>query len=296
MKYYQVIITTEDTESVIADLAGLDIFEYQIEDPADLREIMDNKNEYDWDFIDEDLVENELAMVPRVNVFFEDAGRAAQVASKFLDAEIRTIDDADWKEKYKEQFKALALTENIVVCPSWEEVPEGDYKIISLDPGMAFGTGDHATTSMCAQLMEKCGCEGKKVLDVGTGSGILAIAAALMGASDVLGIDIDDDAVAVAHENVAKNGCGDKIKIVKGDLTEGVDYEADLVVANIIAELVIELAKDIKKHLKPGGPFICSGILVEKSEMVTNALLDLGFQVDDIFMSDDWCAIGAHYE
>ncbi len=296
MKYYQVIITTEDTESVIEELAGLDIFEYQIEDPADLREIMDNKSEYDWDFIDEDLVKNELTMMPRVNVFFEDAGRAAQVASKFIDAEIRTIDDADWKEKYKEQFKALALTENIVVCPSWEEVPEGDYIIISLDPGMAFGTGDHATTSMCAQLMEKWGCEGKKVLDVGTGSGILAIAAALMGASDVLGIDIDDDAVAVANENVAKNGCSDKIKIVKGDLTEGVDYEADLVVANIIAELVIELAKDIKKHLKPGGPFICSGILVEKSEMVTNALLDLGFQVDDIFMSDDWCAIGAHYE
>lgn len=296
MKYYQVIITTEDTESVIEELAGLDIFEYQIEDPADLREIMDNKSQYDWDLIDEDLVKNELSMMPRVSVFFEDAGRTAQVASKFIDAEIRTIDDADWKEKYKEQFKALALTENIVVCPSWEEVPKGDYKIISLDPGMAFGTGDHATTSMCAQLMEKWGCEGKKVLDVGTGSGILAIGAALMGAGDVLGIDIDDDAVAVAHENVAKNGCSDKIKIVKGDLTEGVDYEADLVVANIIAELVIELAKDIKKHLKPGGPFICSGILVEKSEMVTNALLDLGFQVDDIFMSDDWCAIGAHYE
>ena len=298
MKYFEITITTENIEEAAGRLAMLDIFEYQIEDPADIREILDNKNMYDWDFADEEKMAAELGSFPRIKVYAEDKVGADKIAHAFegFDVEIAEVDDEEWKNKYKEHFKSLYLTRDILVCPSWEETPDEAKKVIYLDPGMAFGTGDHGTTSMCAGLMEQYGCAGKKVMDVGTGSGILAIAAYLMDAEDILGIDIDETAVSVAKENIEKNGCEDKVEIRIGDLTEGVDYEADMVVANIIAELVIKLAEGVKNHLVPGGKFISSGILVEKSDMVANALLDLGFVIDDINTDGEWCAIGAHYE
>lgn len=306
MKYYQLTIITEKVEETVTKLAEMDITSLQIEDPDDIKDIIENQSLYNWDFVDPDMVKDELSQVPRIKVFFETREQAEEIAglldaSKMQDSGIKgitveVIDDENWKNKYKEHFKALSLTEDIVVVPSWEEKPEGNVKVIDLDPGMAFGTGAHETTSMCARLMEKYGCEGKMILDVGTGSGILAIAAALMGSKDILGIDIDETAVEVARENVEKNRCSDVVEIKPGDLAKGIDCTADMVVANIIAELVIELAKDIKKHLKAGGSFICSGILLEKRDMVKNALTDLDFIIDDVYEKGDWCAIGAHYE
>lgn len=296
MKYYEVIIYTDDIPAVTSKLIDMDITAMQIEDPADLRDIIENQSTYNWDFVDPSFVEKELSARPKVTVYFEHEKEAEDVASMFDDAVLNEADDSEWKDKYKEHFKALRLTDDIVVVPSWEEAPQGDEKVIDLDPGMAFGTGAHQTTSMCAQLLEKYGCEGKKVLDVGTGSGILSISAALMGSTDILGVDIDETAVEVANENVEKNGMSDIIRIEKGDLTKGIDFKGDIVVANIIAELVIELAASVKKHLVPGGYFISSGILAEKEEKVTNALKGLGFIIDDVLKDEEWCAVGAHYE
>ena len=296
MKYYMVTIPTKDTEKTTARLIDMAIYSMQIEDPADLRDIIENQSQYNWDFVDPELVREELEQEPRVIVFFETKEEAENLAGEFENATVTEQDDEEWKNKYKEHFKSLKLTDDIAVIPSWEKRPGGDIKVIDLDPGMAFGTGAHETTSMCARLLEMYGCENKKILDVGTGSGILAIAAALMGCTNVLGVDIDDTAVEVAKENVEKNGLADVINIRKGDLAKGIDYTADMVVANIIAELVIELAGSVKDHLVPGGKFISSGILKEKCEMVETALKDLGFIIDDVMTEGDWCAIGAHYE
>lgn len=202
------------------------------------------------------------------------------------------VDDGQWKDSYKEHFKTIDLTDNIIVKPSWEPVPENNTKkILELDPGMAFGTGDHATTSMCAVLMDEAGCEGKKVLDIGTGSGILAIAADLLGASDILGVDIDPSAVEVAIENAEVNGCGDNVRFIEGDLTKGIDFRADIVVANLMAEMVVMLISSVREHMLPEGVFISSGILVEKKDMVIKALDKAGFETVKVMKKGEWCAI-----
>ena len=296
MKYYKVIIPTENIDETVAELTLMDITSVEIDDPADLQDIIENQKQLHWDFVDPSLVETGKSKTPTVSAYFEEPGDAEKTAEMFPGSSVEISDDAEWKDKYKEHFKSLALTDEILVVPSWEEAPLDGRKIIDLDPGMAFGTGAHQTTAMCARLMDKYGCRDKKILDVGTGSGILAIAACLMGSTCVMGTDIDETAVEVAVENVEKNGLSDYVTIEMRDLADGVDFKADIVVANIVAELVIKLAADIKDHLVKGGQFICSGILKEKEEMVKEALEELGFVIDDVCTDGDWCAIGARYE
>ena len=166
--------------------------------------------------------------------------------------------------------------------------------MIEIDPGAAFGTGKHPTTTMCIKALEKYIRTGEStVLDVGCGSGILSIAAVLLGARDVLGIDIDPLAVIVSKENAAFNKLEDRISIVEGDLTKGVDYKADIVVANLMADLVVILAKDVRRHLNPGGLYVSSGILAEKKEEVAARIRGAGFEIVEIYEEDEWVCIVA---
>lgn len=203
--------------------------------------------------------------------------------------------DEEWKDKWKAYFKPTKITEHIVVCPSWEEYePASDEEVvISIDPGMAFGTGTHETTALTTLLMEKYLKPGEKVLDVGCGSGILSIIAARLGASRVLGIDIDDEAVTASEENGERNGVMDIARFQIGDLTEGVDFQADVVVANLLTHLVLRLSPDIPKHMLPGGRYVTSGILVEQEASVVQALEELGFTVLETAEKGDWCCIAA---
>lgn len=203
--------------------------------------------------------------------------------------------DEEWKDKWKAYFKPTKITEHIVVCPSWEEYePASDEEVvISIDPGMAFGTGTHETTALTTLLMEKYLKPGEKVLDVGCGSGILSIIAARLGASRVLGIDIDDEAVTASEENGELNGVMDIARFQIGDLTEGVDFQADVVVANLLTHLVLRLSPDIPKHMLPGGRYVTSGILVEQEASVVQALEELGFTVLETAEKGDWCCIAA---
>ena len=207
------------------------------------------------------------------------------------------VDDGDWKDKWKEFFKPTKVTDRIVVKPTWEEyTPKEDELVIEIDPGMAFGTGTHETTSLCMKLMEKYlgeHPEEKKILDVGCGSGILSICGALLGSREILGIEIDEDAVRVAHENVEENHVEDAVKVMQGDLTKGVDFKADVIVANLMADLVMLLSEDARKHLTEDGIFISSGILVEKEEMVSAAIREAGFRIVEIAEDGEWCAIAA---
>ena len=208
-----------------------------------------------------------------------------------------TVDDEDWKDKWKENFKPSKITKRIVVKPTWEEYIAGDGEIVlQIDPGMAFGTGTHETTSLCLRLMEKYLSdfpENKKVLDIGCGSGILSIAAALLGAGEVMAVEIDKDAVSVAEENVKLNGVLNNVSVVQGDLTKGIDFKADIIVANLMADLVMVLAESAANHMEDGGIFISSGILTEKKETVSEAIRNAGFEILEIEEDGEWCAIVA---
>lgn len=181
-----------------------------------------------------------------------------------------------------------------MIKPTWEDYEAGEKElVIEIDPGMAFGTGTHETTSGCIQLMEKYMKPGDKVLDVGCGSGILSIAAALLGSRDILAIDIDPVAVEVTRENVELNKISEYVDTRYGDLTKGVSYRADIVVANLMADLVMMLTKDVAKHLEDGGIYISSGIIDFKEEEVCETLKHCGFEIIEILKKGEWCTVAA---
>jgi len=165
--------------------------------------------------------------------------------------------------------------------------------VLELDPGMAFGTGTHETTFMCMEQLEKYVTPGCKTIDVGCGSGILGLAAAKLGSSDVLAIDLDELAVKVAAENTVKNGLSDKVRVVHGDLLEQREEKADVIVANIIADVICFLCGPAKKHLLPGGTFICSGIIREREDDVQAALRDAGYTVCNRLAKGSWVCLAA---
>lgn len=319
MKFIEVKIYTshQGVEPLTAMLMEKGISGVVVDDPQDAEELLDKKNEYEWDYIDRSLLENQ-EKEPVVSVFFEDTeeGRrqvqelkisVMMLKSKEMEgvfgwdadlgrlyAEDRVVDDEDWKDKWKEYFKPAKVTETLVVKPTWETYEKtGSEKVIELDPGMAFGTGTHETTTMCMELMEHYLKEGQSVLDIGCGSGILSIAAAFLGSSRVLGIEIDPDAVRTARENVSANDVSELVEIREGDLTKDVDEKADLIAANLIAPLVIQLAEPAAEHLNEGGVFISSGILTERKEEVEKAIREAGFEILEIREKGEWCAIAA---
>ena len=207
------------------------------------------------------------------------------------------VQEQDWSECWKQYYKPFRAGQHLVIKPSWENwnAAPGDL-IIELDPGMAFGTGTHETTAMCVEMIEKH-YHGGKVLDVGTGSGILAIAAARLGADSVLGVDIDPMAVRVAQENVEKNGLSREIDIRQGDLVAGLDnVQCQFAVANILADVIALLAAPLKAHLTANATFVCSGILKEREQDVVDVLTRNGYQLFDRMQKGDWVALAAHLD
>ena len=211
-----------------------------------------------------------------------------------LEIQVQGFENEDWSESWKKSFKPIHLGEHIVICPGWlnYEKQPGE-KVIEIDPGMAFGTGTHETTGMCAALIEKYVQPGQRVIDIGTGSGILAIVAAHMGAGEVLATDLDAVAVRVAAENAHLNGFGEKIDCRCGDLLDVVDVSGDVVIANIIADVILMLAKPVRERIVPGGIFICSGIAIDRREDVRRALLESDYEILDAPVKGEWAAFAA---
>lgn len=359
MKYIEVKICTGRrwVEMITAALDSIGIDSLAVNDPADLQDILDNKEAYKYDYIDDALLSQQegsgdageddallLQQEAEISLFLTDdeAGReklkeVTALAEKMkqeiarqektrsekdpageaggrqkegnsdeelLRVEKRIVDDGDWKDKWKEFFKPSRITDRITVKPTWEEYePEPCETVIEIDPGMAFGTGTHETTSSCIMLMEKylasenAGVKdplsGFTVLDVGCGSGILAIAAAFLGCGSVTGVDLDPDAVEAARENVKINHVEDKVRILEGDLAEGIDIKADMVAANLTVNLIERLLSDIKRHIKDGGIFIASGILSEQETRAKDAMKAQGLEVLETASKGDWCTIAA---
>ena len=320
MKYTELIIeaTRNESETVQAILLENGFDSMQIDDPMDAVDIAEHRDLYKYDYINEEIVQKagEAASGKGaddvvITLFFTDdeegQGRLAEaeaLLSGMTGVSLRTEesgDDSEWLYKWQEHFKPTKVGEHIVVKPGWEDYEPADGElVIEMDPGMAFGSGLHETTSMCIKALEK-NLGGAydpsrypvQVLDVGTGTGILAMAAVLLGADEALGIDIDDEAVRVAGENIVKNGLEGMISIRHGNLMDGIDYEPDIIVANLMADLVVMLTPSAAAQLRPGGIYITSGILDIKEDIVKKAIEDAGFDIIEVLADGEWRAITA---
>lgn len=205
---------------------------------------------------------------------------------------LTTISETDWSSAWKKYYKPTHIGKNIVVKPSWEVYkPERDEIVVELDPGMAFGTGTHETTMLCLEILEKYIKNGITVIDVGCGSGILSIASGKLGAEQVLAIDRDENAVRIARENVKRNDLETCVRAIKGDKLQNINFKADIIVANIIADVIIDLSKDVALCLKDNGVFIASGIIKDRKLSVIEALEKNGFDLVEQFEKGEWVAL-----
>ena len=208
--------------------------------------------------------------------------------------EIVGVNEEDWANSWKDYYKPIAIGERIVIVPAWEKYEKKPHEVIvTMDPGMAFGTGTHETTRLVIGLLEKYTEEGCRMLDVGTGSGILAICASKLGAKSCNAYDIDDVAVRVARDNIVSNDC-DNIVCEQSDLLKSVDLEGgryDLITANIVADIIIRMIPDVGRYLKEDGVLLASGIILERSGDVVDAFEKFGYEVAERSVDNGWCAL-----
>ena len=202
------------------------------------------------------------------------------------------LQDEDWSDTWKQYFHTEKPGERVVIKPTWEEYePKDDEVVIELDPGAAFGTGTHATTSMCIRQLEKLVKPGMTVFDVGTGSGILSIISAKLGATNIQAVDYDDSVLKIVEENLEQNNVQDIISVAQSDLMQNVHGKAELVIANIIADIIIRLFDQLDEHLEQGGTLLTSGIIEDRIEDVLSAAEAHGYGVVERMESKGWACI-----
>ncbi len=293
-------VTHEAVEAVADILTAAGTSGVAIEDP---RLINNLRSSGTWELCD--IPEQENTEIVTISAYYADdeklQGRLQQIEAelaaveerigsfRFGNIRFRSLSEKDWANEWKQYFHVTHVGESLVIKPSWEEyTPKMGEHVIKIDPGMAFGTGTHHTTNMCMARLEKVLPADAEVFDVGTGSGILAIAAALLGAKAVKAVDIDPVAVRVARENIADNGLEDKIEVKEGDLLHGTKGQADVIIANIIADIIIMLLKDIPGKLKDNGIFLASGIISDRRDDVESAAIQVGMHVDHVDEKGGW--------
>lgn len=272
-----------------------------IEDEADFRRFLAENRQY-WDYVDEDL-ESRYSGVSRVKVYVaDDAGGRARLArwteALGIEPETRVIADEDWADNWKQYYKPIPIGDTLLVLPKWEPEPEGNARrILQLDPGLAFGTGGHATTRMCLELLEGASGTGKRVLDLGCGSGILGIGALVLGCEDCTGCDIDPKSPEAAADNASLNGIEpERYHMYTGDvlsdtrLRKKLGSGYDIVLANIVSDVIIPLASYARECMAPGGVFITSGIIEGRQDEVEAAIQAAGFAVKRHLNEDGWHA------
>ena len=287
-----------------------------IDDEQDFQSFLENNHQY-WDYVDEDL---EASMKGKSRITFylpaDDEGfarlgalrtalqtfkeaHAGQYGSLLMTME--NLKDSDWENNWKQYYKPMEIGQRLLVIPEWEqENVRGQAKYagkvpLILEPGLTFGTGSHATTRLCLTALEQAVHGGERVLDLGCGSGILSIAALTLGAASAAAVDIDDKCLTVAYENAALNGIGrDRYTVLVGDAVSDRALKAqlgggyDIVVANIVADVIIGLAPSIRQFLKPGGLFLCSGIIDTRADEVADALCHAGWTIEDTRSGEGW--------
>ena len=309
MNWIELIVhtTTSGSDAVSDLLMDLGASGTQTEDRADIPDPA--KPHGIWEIIDPKLIESMPEDV-LVHAWFEsdehfenltarlygDLHRLGSAHPEYgsLSVDSKIVPDENWEENWKLLYHPLRAGKHFVIKPSWEDFsPASGDRIIELDPGMAFGSGYHDTTVLCLALLEKYLRPGDRVIDVGTGSGILAIGAALAGAQDVLAIDIDPDAVRVARQNIENNRLSDQIQVREGNLLTDTAGDCDICVANIIADIILSFAGPLVPHIRPRGLFICSGIILERADEVQTALEQAGYEIIEKSCTDEWAAFCA---
>lgn len=306
MEWIELIIhtTTAGSEPVSDILMESGASGTMIEDKADIPD--PSKPHGIWEIIDPKLLETMPEDV-LVHAWFENNAGLPSLVEKIRNrlAELSfsrdemgsllldtvSVNDESWKDTWKKYYKPFYAGKHLLIKPTWEPFdPKPDDLVIEIDPGMAFGSGTHETTGMCLSLLEEIIKGGEEIIDVGTGSGILAIGAALLGAGHVLAIDIDPDAVKVAAENVQHNHVDQLVSVQQGNLLDRVSDVCDICVANIISDVIISFAAPLMSHIRPGGLFLCSGIVSVRADEVAQALTDAGYEILRRETKGEWTA------
>ena len=324
MEWIEVFVATsqmglEPVEGVLyqCGLNGL-----MIHDEADFAEFLENPNR-EWDYVADELVEEKQEQTTGITFFLRDNlyGREqlSQIKSALqsvketekeldlgsLEVTMKNVAEEDWANNWKKYFKPFPVGDKIMIKPSWEELPaQTDKIILKIDPGHIFGTGTHETTQLCMELIEKYVRKDDMVLDIGCGSGILSIASLLLDAKEADAVDIDPNAIQIAYENSDRNDIDrSRYHVKAGNILEDKELQAsysgkkyDLVAANIVADVIIALTKQVPDYIKDGGIFLCSGIITERKEDVLEALKAANFAVLDIKEKTSWVAIATRYE
>lgn len=298
-----IITSSEAVEAVSGILYNTGVQGVSIEDPEDVE--YKKKNPGDWDYFDEDLLQVKEGAI--VKGYFKEDEKFEEYL-KYIKESIDNlheygidkgkgnvfvtkVNEEDWENNWKKYYKPTKVGEKVVVRPIWEEYKAAEGEVVlDLDPGMAFGTGTHETTRMCIKALEKYVNPASTIFDIGTGSGILAIAAAKLGAKKVIGVDLDPVAVTSAKENIGFNNL-DNIEIIHGNLMEVVKGKANIVVANIIADIIILLTEDIKTFMEKGSYFISSGIIKERKDDVVRKLEECGLDIIEVNSEGEWVCI-----
>ncbi len=305
----KIYTTTAGIDPLTGSMLDLGLQGFMIEDAQDFDEFLHDTTPH-WDYVDQAVMKKMKDCETCVTIYvadnpqgMEELMQVRQILARLkaqdpdgkygrLELEMKDVDEEDWSNAWKKYYHPVQVGEHLVVCPSWEAYDrKPDEVVLTLNPGMAFGTGTHDTTRLCMELLEKYITPQDTVLDVGCGSGILAITAALLGANKIIGCDIDEVAVKVAGENAALNGVQDRISFHQGDLTSQVEGSFQIICANIVADVIIRLSEDAGRYLAKDGIFITSGIIDTREQDVLNALEQNGFQVIERRTSGGWVAL-----
>ncbi len=308
MKWYEIQVNTTDeaSDAVSEMLTTMGAGGVAIKDPFDIKKEILKPNTLDY--ADDEFLES-LGEDVIIQAYFQSGNNIDELLKKINDGlgnisqflnvgkgleGYGEVDDEDWSTAWKKYYKPLQLTDRIVIKPTWEDYsPKGDEIIIQMDPGMAFGTGTHETTQMCSVLLDKYMKDDTEILDIGCGTGILSIIAAKLGAKSVEAIDIDEVAVKVARENIELNQEIPKVsayKAVLSDLKQD-EHKYDIVVANIIANVIIDLSSQIPYYLKKESLFITSGIIKERKQEVIDACERNGMSLIETLEMGEWVAM-----
>lgn len=309
-----IFTTTEGIEAVTGSLLGMGINGFVIKDAQDFRDFLNDKDA-NWDYIDDDLMglrdcettvtvylpENAQGLESLEAVKLElKALKGRDAENKFgrLEYELKNVKEEDWANNWKQYFKPLCIGEKLLIKPSWEKAaPDEKRKILEIDPASSFGTGQHNTTQLCLELLEKNISDGDRILDLGCGSGILSIGGILLGAKSAAAVDIDENSVKIAKENAAKNNipedvytayCGNIIEDKALVSKLGTGY--DLLCANIVADVLIGMSGSFAGFIRDGGTLIVSGIIDSRKDEVLDVIKAQGFKLNEIREKEDWAA------
>ena len=273
----------------------VEVIDYFSENELDYNANFSSKNDV-WSIIGY-IVDNRFANT-KLNIIFNNLKEFMESENEFI-YEIFTAkcNDEDWQDEWKKYFHTVNITDNIVIKPSWDEYEPSDNEIVvEIDPGLAFGTGTHETTSLCVEFLEKYAQNKKKLLDIGCGSGILMLIGKKLGVEKVVGIDIDEKVNDVVLENFSKNGINDNFQVIIGNLVDDVNEKYDLVVSNILVDVLEKLLEDIEKILEKDATVIFSGILNEKEEAFLKKAKNYNLKQIDRKEKNNWVSLVFKYE